>query len=99
MNYLICINITGLILDILGVIIITKPILIHFSAKNNADKLTKDNYPGFPSLISEENLKTDYLKKKIKDSKKAMLGLYLIVSGFTLQIIANVLEYISLDKI
>lgn len=76
-------NIIGLFSDLIGAIIITIGLIV---SKKKAVELGAHRYMG---SSDEENLKLPNIKERLNQSRCAMIGLSLLIIGFTLQIIAN----------
>ena len=84
------INTIGLILDIVGVFLIWQNEL--------APKILEPNDGGFFLGTREETneLKKSNQKKFKKIKRGSVLGLILVIVGFSLQIFGNILEYFQL---
>lgn len=76
-------NIIGLSLDIIGAIILSYGLIVN---KKTAIKLGVSKWGG---NSDEENLKQSKVKDILKQSRNAVIGLLILVLGFTLQIVAN----------
>ncbi len=77
------VNLIGLILNILGSIVLCYGLVI---SKKNAIELGVSR---FSADKDDENLKLPQVKDRLKQSRKAIIGMLLLILGFILQVIAN----------
>ena len=80
------VNVAGLGLNIIGTVIITAGI---FVSRKEAVKLGVARYVG---ETPEENLRLPAVADRLRQSALAMAGLGLIVAGFVLQLVAELLR-------
>jgi hypothetical protein len=78
-------NISGLILDIIGAMILAHGLIID---QKFAIDLGTSKWSG---ETTEENLKLPQVKDRLKQSKNTVIGLIFFIIGFIFQIIANII--------
>lgn len=85
-----CLTITGLVLDIIGVVVVWRFALPQPTFKMGTGIAVEDNTPVGPNgeTAAEMDKKTE--RKRHLYRRIAFIGLFLIVLGFLLQLLAQV---------
>ena len=86
MNEATWVIIAGLIFDIVGAILIVNPILNYIKKFKGSEFGEKVTY-----YQPKDSIRGDY-EKDYKNQRKARIGLVLLLIGFCLQIIGNLLQ-------